>query len=244
MPSLPRFGGFGPVAWRQLTGAAHAWGRQVAGLYVICIAGGFILRQYDVTESVRDVSLPALMGILVYISVIGINFFRFDFRSDIDVIDGLKTLPITARRLAAAQIVAPTVLLTSVYIAVGLGTAIGVDRVSIVPIIGVLAVPFTALMIAVENLVFLLWPTRMAFQGNMDIQYMGRAFFAFMVKFLILGPACAIAAGAGLACGFLLESWALAYAVAACIMAIEAALTVPAIAAAFEKFDPSSDTPP
>ncbi len=244
LPSLPRFGGFGPVAWRQLTGAAHAWGRQVVALYAICIVGGLVLRQYDVGDSVRNASLPALMGVLAYISVIGINFFRFDFRSDIDVIDGLKTLPITARRLAAAQIVAPTVLLSSVYVAFGLGTAIGVNRAGIVPIIGMLAVPFTALMIAVENLVFLLWPTRMAFQGNMDIQHTGRAFFALLVKFLILGPACAIAAGVGLACGFFLESWTLAYVVAACIMAVEAAFTVPAIAAAFEKFDPSTDAPP
>ncbi|NUM53742.1 MAG: hypothetical protein HUU46_08870 [Candidatus Hydrogenedentes bacterium] len=244
LPDLPRLGGFGPVAWRQLTAATHGWGRRIIELYVLCIVGGLLLRRYDVDEAVRDVSLPALMGILVYITVLGVNFVRFDFRSDIDVMDGLKTLPVGSRQIAAAQLVAPSLVLSAVYLAIGLGSAIAVNRPGNVIAIAVLALPFSALVIGMENVTFLLWPTRMAFQQTMDIQHVGRSFFVLMVKFLILAPALGLAVAAALACGFLLSSWTLACAVASAIMILEAALTIPAIAAAFEKFDPSTDTPP
>lgn len=244
LPDLPRLGGFGPVAWRQITGAAHGWGRKIVQLYALCIIGGLLLQRYDVNETVRDVSLPALLGILVYITVLGANFIRFDFRSDIDIMDGLKTLPIGPRRIAAAQLVAPSLVLSSIYVAIGLGAAIAVDRPGNALAVAILALPFSALFLGVENVTFLLWPTRMAFQQTMDMQHVGRAFFALMVKFLILAPALGAAVGAAMLCGFLTRFWALGYLAAAAILFFEAGLTVPAIAAAFEKFDPSTDTPP
>ncbi|MBM3288758.1 MAG: hypothetical protein FJY92_01265 [Candidatus Hydrogenedentes bacterium] len=244
IPQLPRFGGFGPVAWRQLTGAAHAWGYGLIALYALAIAAGVYVRRYDVDESIQDLALPVLLGLLLYLSIVIVNLIRFDFRSDIDVMDGLKTLPVRATTLAAAQLVAPTMLIAAMYCAIGLGTAIGVNRLDIAPAIAMLSVPFAALLIGTENLVFLLWPTRAPYQGNMDLQHMGRGVFALMVKFVILVPALGLAAGAGAACAFLTQSWALGYAVAALVMTIEAALTVPAIASAFDKFDPSTDTPP
>jgi hypothetical protein len=244
LPSLPHLGGFGTIAWRQLTGLAHAWNRRIMELFVLCIVGGLILRRYEIDENMRNSALPATLGVFAYLTVLASNFVRYDFRSDLDVMDGLKTLPISARRIAAAQLVAPTFLFASAYAALGLGMAIGVGKPGILFAAILLGAPFSALFIATENLTFLFWPVRMAYQTNMDVQHMGRAFFGLMVKFLILIPAYAIAAGLAFLSWYLLDSPALGYGTAAIVMWMETALVVPAIAAAFEKFDPSTDTPP
>lgn len=81
-----------------------------------------------------------------------------------------------------------------------------------------------------------MWPVRMAFQGNMDLQHMGRAFLSFFVKFIILVPACGLAGAVGFGCALLLGSQFLGVMTAALVLAIEAVCTIPATAWAFEKF--------
>ncbi len=244
LPELPHFGGFGPIAWRQLTTAAHVWARRILELYILCIVIGVALNRYVMQEALGDLVLPAIGGVLMYITLIAINFIRYDFRSEIDVMDGLKTLPISPMRISAAQFVAPTIVLSSIYIAVGLCESIATGRPGDTLTIAVLGLPFAALFTGIENATFLMWPVRMAFQGNMDLQHMGRAFLSFFVKFIILVPACGLAGAVGFGCALLLGSQFLGVMTAALVLAIEAVCTIPATAWAFEKFDPSRDTPP
>ncbi|HRI87111.1 MAG TPA: putative ABC exporter domain-containing protein [Candidatus Hydrogenedentes bacterium] len=244
LPSLPYWGGFGPVAWRQLLGAFHVWARTLLGLAVVCLAGGMIVLQYDVSEDIRDLSLPALMGVSVYLSLLVTNLFRFDFRSEIDSMDQLKTMPASSFAIAAAELVAPTVTLTAIYLVLAVGTAIAMQRPEIVGIVLLISPPFAMLLMAIENFVFLTWPARVAHRGNMDSQQMARTFLGLLVKFLIMVPAGAVAVGVALACGFILKSWLLAWIAASWILTLEAALMLPVVAHAYDKFDPSVDTPP
>ncbi|MDZ4860753.1 MAG: putative ABC exporter domain-containing protein [Candidatus Hydrogenedentes bacterium] len=244
LPSLPRWGGFGPIAWRQLLGATHNWGRVILLLYIVCVAGGLALPLTEHREKLGNLSLPLLLGFLAYISILVTNLFRFDFRSEIDTMDSLKTLPVSAATVSLAQITAPVVLMCSIYLAFGLGVAIAVRRPEIVLIVAVLAPSFAALLMAVENLTFLIWPARLGHQGNLDAKSLGRGFISFLVKIVILAPACGIAVAVAFANRWLFDSWAPGYFFASVILGLEAALVVPFVASAYARFDPSIDTPP
>lgn len=244
LPELPHFGGFGPIAWRQLTTAAHVWARRIVELYILCIVIGIVLNQYVAQDGLGDFVLLVVGGLLMYITLLAINFIRYDFRSEIDVMDGLKTLPISPMRISAGQLVAPTLLLSSIYIAVGLCASIATGRPGDAVVIALLGPPFAALFTGIENAIFLVWPVRMAFQGNVDLQHMGRSFLSFFVKSVVLVPACGLAVAAGFGCAYLLDSQFAGVVAAALVVSIEAVCTIPATALAFERFDPSTDTPP
>ncbi|MCC6795156.1 MAG: hypothetical protein IT366_08555 [Candidatus Hydrogenedentes bacterium] len=244
LPELPQLGGFGPIAWRQLTTAAHVWARRIVELYILCTVIGIVLNRYIMQDGLSDFVLPVIGGLLMYITLLAINFIRYDFRSEIDVMDGLKTLPISAMRISAAQLVTPTVLLSLIYVAVGLCASIATGRPGDAVTIALLGPPFAALFTGIENATFLVWPVRMAFQGGVDLQHMGRAFLSFFVKFIVLAPACGLAAAAGLGCALLFDRQFAGVVAAALVLTIGAICTVPATAMAFEKFDPSTDTPP
>lgn len=44
----------GPIAWRQLTTAAHVWARRILELYILCIVIGVALNRYVMQEALGD----------------------------------------------------------------------------------------------------------------------------------------------------------------------------------------------
>jgi len=106
------------------------------------------------------------------------------------------------------------------------------------------AVPFNLLLTGVENLLFLMFPVRAAGLIAGDMQLFGRQMVIFLCKFLLLVAALGIAAAVGTV-GYILgnKSWP-AFGVAAwpalCVVALA---TIPLLARAYARFDPSVDTP-
>ena len=89
-PTLPRWNGVGPIAWRQLTTAL----RQSRGLLTLLVmigigAGIFVFSQREEGNTIRPT-----FGVIMWASVMLANSLRFDFRGDIDLIDSLKSLPL------------------------------------------------------------------------------------------------------------------------------------------------------
>lgn len=244
IPEFPYAGGVGPIVWRQLTTFART-SRVVTIVMLLLLAGGVAARYFEWLVPARDAALPMLVGMMVYFTMLGLNFFRYDYRGDLDTFDALKTLPFSPYAIAAGQVIAPSLAITLLHLVFTLAAGIAFDRPDVFIITLIVSPAMNALMLGVENLTFLLWPTRMFVSGAADFQAMGRNMFTFFVKMIILLPAAGIAIGLGMLVHIMRgDNWLLPYFVCSGVLVLEAAAIIPLVAAAFDRFDPSSDTPP
>jgi hypothetical protein len=260
LPSLPWLGGVGPIFWRQLTTALRGLGRLALRLGVIglVLIGPAIAGVQDSSD--REVLVGTTGSMVLFMTVFLTALVPFDFRGDVDRLDVLKALPIGTWSLTVGQLLTPVVVLTLVQwtvLAVA-GRLLG----SLGPLLlafAVFAPPFNFLLFGLENLLFLLFPSRLLVTTPGDFQAMGRNVLFILGKMLgltIVGLLAFLLGGltyllvrqaqeAGqlaialpaldLVCG-LVVAWLV---LAACAVAL-----VPLVAWAFTKFDVARDTPP
>ncbi len=106
------------------------------------------------------------------------------------------------------------------------------------------SLPFNFLLVAVENLLFLLFPARIQPTTPGDLQHVGRMMVLLAAKMLVLVVLCGLAAAVGGVTYALARSWIAAGAAAWLVLAVGCAALVPSVAAAYRRFDVSVDTPP
>jgi hypothetical protein len=245
VPPLPRLGGAGPIAWRQLTTALRQSRGIVTMLLVICVAFALMLEMVDLGGS-RTAVTRVVVGGLFWLTFTFSNVLRFDFRGDIDHLDTLKALPVSPAAVSGAQLVAPVAVM-----ALCQACLLAVITVVLSPpprlILNALAfvVPFDILLIAVENLIFLWFPTRMNPVSPGDLEGWGRQMLVFVLKMIVLMILCSVALGFGF-----LASWFASDAVPGLIMGttltvmlLQAVGFLRVLGAAFRRFDPSVNTP-
>jgi hypothetical protein len=106
------------------------------------------------------------------------------------------------------------------------------------------AIPLNALVFAIENVLFLQFPARNWGVSPGDLYGVGRRMTIFFAKTMILLVACGVAVSAGgmasLAAG---KSPALFVVTTAFVLALETLALLPLMVTAFQRFDPSSETP-
>lgn len=241
LPRLPWAGGAGPIAWRQATTAARSAKGLLFVLLIVAIGIGPVFA--SVVQSSQIVQ-PLVAGI-AWLTVLLSGLLKFDFRGDLDHIDQLKALPLRPAAVAAGQVVVPTVILTAAHILLLLSVATMVrSQRSVLIVAACLALPFNGLLMTTENLIFLLFPTRPAAASPGDFQVLGRQAAQLVMKAIAVMIGCLIAFAAaapifivtgGSLPALTLIAWAL--------LAAEACALVPAIAWAYNRFDPSVDTP-
>jgi hypothetical protein len=253
LPSLPNWGGVGPLAWRQLTTAVRSPRPIVAFLAVFALmVGGSRLALGAADEG----DVPA-GGWLIGSTVLGMTvamltpLLTFDFRGDIDRIEVLKSLPLPPWRVALGQLLAPTLLLSAVQLLVmGLVQGLWGGVELLVVVVAVFALPFNFVSFGLENLLFLWFPARLTPTAPGDFQMMGRQTLMMVVKMaallLVIGPAAAAGVLTAVVATLVLEvdPVAPALAVACAVMTGLAAGVVPLVALAFRRFDVARDTPP
>jgi hypothetical protein len=248
LPDLPWWGGIGPIAWRQLTAAPRS--QAVTG-YVLLLAVILVIPFIGSQKvgSGDPMLAPLTVGFLAWISFLLSPMITFDFRSDLDRMDVLKTLPIRSTSIAFGQLLAPVLIVSLVQwlilvILIFLG-----HRLDLLLGAMVFALPTNFLLFGLDNLLFLLYPTPMVWGTAGNFQTMGRNMLLMMGKFLILGF---IGGLTGLACGIvylMLEfikgpSLLATLATAWLILSGFAIGVVPLVACAFRRFDVARDTPP
>jgi hypothetical protein len=249
LPSLPWWGGVGPVAWRQLLAAL----RSLRGLTIfLAILGGALLvvpvialvgREHP-AEPALGWLLASALGVLSLLSLPAT--LTFDFRGDVDRMDVLKALPIAPWRVVVGQLAGVVLLLGAIEL---LGLA-GIQALfgGVLPVLLaalVLCWPANFLTVGIDNLLFLWFPTRQVLVQPGDFQMMGRQMVLMLAKFLTLGIAFGTAAViAGLVA--LLTGGSLPAVVLAAFVVLMAwaAGLVPVLALAFANFDVARDTPP
>lgn len=246
LPMPPWMGGIGPIVWRQLTTAARGADRLLLLIVILGVALGapMLAALRDEQENLVFVLTLVALWLTIFLT----TMLPFDFRGDIDRLALLKTLPLPAWRLAIGQLLAPVLLMTALQ---GIGLTVvawtappsdwllpaGLACAAYVP-------PINFLLFALDNLLFLLFPTRLIASTPGDFQSLGRNVLLMAAKFLVL---LIVGLAAGLVGGMVYlvsgESLLMAALAAWPVVALSAAALVPPIAWAFTIFDVGRDTP-
>ncbi len=243
LPLPPRFGGAGPIAWRQLTTALRTSGKVLALLLIATLVGGPLL----ILSGERQSSPWTAVGIVVWATIFFLpRVFNFDFRNDVDNLAELKALPLPPVIVAIGQISVPTMLLTLLHLTALCGAAVCASEFTRVLLLTLIpfVLPANVLLFGVENLIFLLFPTRLVPLGRADFEFFGRMLVEFAVKCTLLGLACCLAIVLGAIVYHLAgQSWVLFGLVAWLTLSMTAIATLPCIAWAYRRFDVSLHTP-
>jgi len=186
LPLLGRMGGLGPVAWRQ----AQEMVRETPGAAYLLVALGvgalFPMFLFSDRGTMPLVEMArSMMGIIFMLPFILSNWFRFDFRGDLDRMDILLSLPLRPWVVAIGQIFTPALVLSAIQ-AAGLClvlVVLGDDGDAwLVRWFLLLCLPLNVLFIAIENLFFLIYPVRIGPTAPGDFQALGRILLAFGLK--------------------------------------------------------------
>lgn len=241
--TLPWLGGAGPVAWRQLLTALRSSRGVLILLAIVTAASAMIVLTHHGDKSSN---LGSMVGAGIWMNLLFVTMLRFDFRDDLDRMDLLRSLPIRPAAIAAAELIAPVLVLTLMQAIVFAAIALaGVAPWPYVLAAAAFTVPFNLLLAGIENLLFLMFPLRAAGLIAGDMQMFGRQMVVFFCKFLLLVTGLAAAAAVG-TIGYILgdKSWPAFSAVAWVALWFVAMGTIPLLARAYTRFDPSVDTPP
>lgn len=246
---IPRWGGAGALAWRQLVGARRHWGSlltaMIAPLILAC-APSFVI----VDAHIAFLSTTGTLAFYTFLLLP--TALRFDFHRDLDRMVILKGLPITSTAAAIGQTLAPVLIATLFQTGV---LAIAVMARSLPPYYVLMAmlvmVPLNVLVFALENYIYLLYPYRMQQEG---LEIFLRTMLTFTGKGLLFAVGLAAMAGWGFTAAALTrgisnwtESNVSAYAVFAAGMiagpSFLAVLVLCGLSRTYRNLDPSEDIP-
>jgi hypothetical protein len=251
LPDLPFLGGIGPVLWRQMTTAFRGLKRLV--IVFTFIASVLVLVLRGTVAEVGETML-LLLSLGVWLSIFLTALVPYDFRGDLDRIGLLKTLPVAPWRLVVGQLLTPVLLLALVqWLCLAILLALVPDHGPELAACAIFVPVFNFLLIALDNLLFLLFPVRVMAATPGDFQALGRNVLLSLGKLVGLGLVAGIAFVASVIVYLLLYFlwpglpehtylW-LAIASAWPVLLICDVALVPVIALAFRWFDVSRDTP-
>lgn len=243
LPMLPWLGGAGPNLWRQLTTAARSFTRTIVVLTLFASpAMMFVLLPANDPQGREAVLYPAL-SFLASLTVIAPTLLGYDFRPDLVRMEELKTLPIRPSFLAIGQLATPVLIIS-------MGQWFGLAVIGLLqPIPPVLiwaalflVPPLNFLLVAIENLFFLWFPSRFVPGTSADFQMIGRQLLLMTGRLACGLFAAGLAAGMGVLAFFVMgESWAAAIAAGWFGLAVTGLGLVPLVAQAFRQFDVARD---
>jgi hypothetical protein len=239
-PALPRLGGIGTIAWRQLTTAI----RTSRGLLTLLVMIGFGAGIFVFTQRESERPLQGVIGVVTWASIMLANSLRLDFRGDVDLIDVLKALPLAASMVCAGELVAPTLLMTMFHLTVIAMAMVALPEHS--PFLlaaAAIVLPANFVLFAIENLMFLLFPTRFASAGPGDLQGSGRMVMVMFLKMIVFAVVLGIAAGGGAIAFAVYQSQPAAITTACVLLVAELIGLLALMAVAFRRFDPNVHTP-
>lgn len=239
VPKLPRLFGAGPIAWHQLTALLRSAGSLT--MFVVII-GGAISAPMLMSQSVEAKQLVVTMAMMTVFLLP--QFIQYDFRSELDRMTVLKALPLNPIAICFGELMAPLLatLIVQVIMLCLVLTVGGADS-KLTLTIAAFVLPVDFLVYAVENFVFLLFPFRMGPGQEQGLQNMVRVMGTMVLKFLLIGLFAGTAGGLGGLCYYLTKNEVPAIGVAWIITVISCTTLLPALAWAFRRFDPASDTP-
>lgn len=237
-PMMPWLGGTGPIAWRQLTTLArHPGSLAIMAFYSVMILGpGLSVGGSQMLGPALVLLLGAFLGV----------FLQYDFRGDLDHLSCLKMLPFASIAVAAGELAAPVLVTTGVqFILLGVLAALADASWDRLLLAGAFAAPVNVLLYGVQNLLFLLFPARMAPASVADLQHFGRLMVLWALQGMALLACAGLAGLTGLLGSWLAGwSWPAGLAGAWAALIVEGGAVLGALAWVYGHFDVSQLTPP
>lgn len=199
-PRFPRLAGAGPIAWRQLTMALR--NAHFALLLVGLLAGVATLPLLLSRKGPTGFALLApAISMLVFLLP---QLLQYDFRSDLERMDVLKSHPFAPWGVVLGQLATPVLLSTILaWVLLGGLWLAGLLSAPYLAVGLVLAPAANLFLYCSENLMFLLFPYTPTTGGVGDIHMVGRNML------LALSKLAALVAGLGIASGIGWLTWLL-----------------------------------
>jgi len=193
-PALPYLAGAGPIAWRQavlVLRSVSAW-IVLAGMLLVSLGVPCLLRWLTVPPQVLIAPIVSLSVFLLP------QLLQFDFRSDLDRMEILKSLPVRSGAVVVGQLAVPVGLAVAQWLLLAaVCSLLAVGSPAQIWGIVALALPVNLYLFAVENLFCLMFPFKIPAGGAGDLHAAGRNLMIAMGKLLttVLGLGLAAAIG-------------------------------------------------
>jgi hypothetical protein len=193
--SAPTFGGLGPIAWRQAIKAV----RNSSKVIIIFIVGAAFAGPLSSTAGVSVTSDYGMVMMFFFFCFILPRTLICDFRGDLSRMETYKTLPIAPWRICMGQMVVQVLLSYAVALTMIVSFLVFDDRLSapVALALAAFALPFTLLLYAVENTIFLLFPAKPVPMGRADFEFLGRSLIEFIMKAVVILFAVSLAFSVG-----------------------------------------------
>jgi Putative ABC exporter len=246
LPMPPWWGGAGPIFWRQLITATRSRGPFVLLFVLVLSMLGPVIATLYLPRAERVSFQMGMFSMVPAMTVALTVLVAFDFRGDLDRMDVLKSLPLGPVPVVVGQLLTPTFVVSLFQWVAVAGLAVAGRHFEAAHVVMMaLVVPFNFLLFGLDNLLFLLFPTRIVAASPGDFQALGRNLLVLFVKGITLGGALVLSTLVGLLAYFAGgNSMALGLAAAWFPLAVCAAGIVPLCALAYRRFDVARDTPP
>lgn len=249
-PHFPRMAGAGPILWRQAMEVLRSWkgvllGTGLMGLWMVIMLGS----KESARQLPQDDQIPFDIRIFLFAQLA--TFFMvqnliFDFRKDLDRMAYLKSLPISPMAISVGQTGIAALLFTVVQ-AILLTIAGLVWHGRFPESFGwtlLICAPFNWLVVAVQNLGFLIAPHRPAPKTGFDPAFMARMIVQTLARMVAVAILFSAAFGLGWAAYRLFDrSWDAALVGGGIAIALFLWLLVWMMGRAFSAFDVSKDIP-
>jgi hypothetical protein len=241
LAQLPWCGGAGPIAWRQLVSALRSSRGLLIMLVIIAVA---VFPAMLVLRGGRG--QIAVLGGIGWVSIFLTQRITFDFRGDLDHIDVLKSLPLRTTSVVLGELMVPVFVLTVLQLLIAVvATVLGLMPPYFLAFGAIVIVPVNFVLFEIDNLLFLLFPSRQMTGRPTDVQFFGRTMLMLFAKLILLGIAAVLVSAAGFLVYLAVGQLPMAIVGAGTfVLAIIAAVMVPCVAWAFRRFDISTETPP
>lgn len=226
-PRLPRWGGAGPLAHRQFlelvrNPAGALW---TSGSVIALVAFFLAIPTFD-DDARAHASTTWIAGAAaaMFLPLVIVQGFGFDFRRDLDRMDVFKSLPLRPLAIAAGQVAVPAAIFTATQLVAFalVAAAASLPAWLLVPA-ALVVFPWNWFTASVDNALFLLLPYRIDPEDPAKVPFIGRlmvtaagkmACFAVVGGIVATPAAIGVAIGGGAAVALVALSWALLVAAA------------------------------
>jgi hypothetical protein len=194
--SAPMLGGLGPIAWRQAIKAR----RNSSKVIVAFVFGAACAGPLSSMAGISVTGERGLVAIFFFFCFILPRTLICDFRGDLSRMETYKTLPIAPWRICMGQLLVQVLLSYVVALTMIVSFLVFDDRLDapVALALAAFALPFTLLLYAVENTIFLLFPAKHIPMGRADFEFLGRSLIEFILKTVVVLIAVSLAFGVGI----------------------------------------------
>ncbi|NNE21421.1 MAG: hypothetical protein HKN11_02315 [Rhizobiales bacterium] len=231
----PSLGGLGPIAFRQAINAFRNSGRVIAVFAGIAALMGPLLAGAEMLTTASTT-----IGLLYFfIAFVLPRTLVCDFRGELGRMEHYKALPIAPWRICAGQLIMPVLLASAIQLVMIVSIVPFLDLASAI-ILGAMAIyvlPFNLLLYGLENLVFLLFPSKLVPVGRVDFDFLGRTLVDFVLKTFVIFTALGLARIAGLVAQKISDENWFSFGIASWLtLAVIGLMIIPALGFAFRRF--------